>query len=210
MTVLKNSALVGRRVADGVGQVDRLRARLDDGLDDLPEAGSLRVASSAENCTSSVYRACSRPPSQRRDLFAGHPGLTLVQIGGRDEHVDAAARRRRPSQRADVFRAPRERRDDRRARRRITRRFGVGVGRNRKPGSICPPRVRSCRAIFSVSSIRNEKPGACSPSRRVVSKMVSRLPDIWEYLLSTFVAGSPATSQIYSCLGMISVTYAAA
>jgi hypothetical protein len=36
------------------------------------------------------------------------------------------------------------------------------------------PSAASCRAIRSFSSIRIEKPGACSPSRSVVSKMISR------------------------------------
>ena len=49
------------------------------------------------------------------------------------------------------------------------------------------PSASSWRASWSFSSMRIENPGACSPSRRVVSKMVSRLPDIG-FLLSTFVA----------------------
>ena len=44
-----------------------------------------------------------------------------------------------------------------------------------KPASMMStPSDDSCRAIFSFSSIRSEKPGACSPSRSVVSKIVSR------------------------------------
>ena len=40
------------------------------------------------------------------------------------------------------------------------------------------PSDRSWYAILSFSSIRSEKPGACSPSRRVVSKIVRRSPDM--------------------------------
>ena len=40
------------------------------------------------------------------------------------------------------------------------------------------PSARNWCAIFNFSSILSEKPGACSPSRRVVSKIVSRLPAI--------------------------------
>ena len=40
------------------------------------------------------------------------------------------------------------------------------------------PSAASCRESVSFSSMRIEKPGACSPSRRVVSKMIRRLLDM--------------------------------
>ena len=90
--------LVGRRVADRVGQVDGRGARLDDRFDDCHrKSGSLRVASSAENCTSSVNVRARRTASIAtfEAVRPRHAQLALeVQIGGGDEHVDALARGR--------------------------------------------------------------------------------------------------------------------
>ena len=54
----------GQRVADGVGQIDRRRARVDDGVGDVAEErrDRVRVASSAENSTSSANVRAGRPP----------------------------------------------------------------------------------------------------------------------------------------------------
>jgi hypothetical protein len=74
------------------------------GLDDLAEEirDRFRVASSAENCTSSVKCAAQRTaPSPLEALLARHAQLALeVQIGGRDEDVNRGARRRRSAQAA--------------------------------------------------------------------------------------------------------------
>ena len=104
---------------------------------------SLRVASSAENCTSSVLPG----PLDRIDggLEAGflrHPQLALeMQVGGGDEGVDAAARRRRqrPTRAVDVGRmTARERGNDGTpdVGRDETHRLGVGLRGDRKPGSM--------------------------------------------------------------------------
>ena len=53
--------------------------------------------------------------------------------------------------------------------------LGIGVRGDGEPASMTStPSVSSCRASCSFSSMRIENPGACSPSRSVVSKMISR------------------------------------
>ena len=48
-----------------------------------------------------------------------------------------------------------------------------------KPASIrSTPSASSCLASSTFSLVRSEKPGACSPSRRVVSKIVTRSVDM--------------------------------
>ena len=96
----------------------------------------------------------------------------------------AASGRERPGRAIDVAgRAAGERRDDR-ARHRLRHPpdgLRVGVRGDGEAGleDVARPAISSCRASRTFSSIRIENPGACSPSRRVVSKMI-RLFSSWD------------------------------
>src|SRR3546814_9927743 len=55
-----------------------------------------------------------------------------------------------------------------------------------KPASITSTFKRSsCRAMRSFSSLVIDAPGDCSPSRRVVSKIISRLDELADIAYST-------------------------
>ena len=134
---------------------------------------SLRVASSAENCTSSVYSRARRTAviAALEALLARHAELALqVQVGGRDEDVDAAraAPARAPSrpgrcpsawQRASAaMTGPRicvrDHADG----------LGVGLGGDREPGfDDVDAQASSCRASWSFSSIASR---SRAPARR--------------------------------------------
>jgi hypothetical protein len=115
----------------------------------------------------------------RDDLVRPEAKLLLhVQRAGREEDVDAGARRVRERSRrgvdvvelarqseATVTFVPRARRRGRLRSRRARRRA--------KPASITStPSRSSCSPISTFSSGRSAIPGACSPSRSVVSKIV--------------------------------------
>jgi len=69
-----------------------------------------------------------------------------------------------------------------------------------KPASIMStPSDDSCCAIFNFSSMRREKPGACSPSRSVVSKIVSRLVVVMVGGTSYLVTSGRTYCPIYTC-----------
>jgi hypothetical protein len=212
--------LVGRRVADRVGQVDRLGAGLDDRFDDLPQKrriGAGRVLSRELHVVGMLARQLDRRHGQAQALLARDAQLALeVQVGSRDEHVDAAARRRRqrPAGLLDVLgMAARQRRDHRPldVRGDHADRLGVGVGRNREA------------RFDDVDAKRPQLPGQLEllvdPQRktgRLLAVAQRRIEDGQpiaghvECLLPTFVTGWAATSPIYSYLGMINLTYAAA
>src|SRR5690606_18311660 len=70
-----------------------------------------------------------------------------------------------------------------------------------KPASITStPRSRRTWAIFSLASADMEKPGACSPSRRVVSKMMTRLGS--DAVISA-VLDTRSTRDILRGLGLV-------
>ena len=107
--------------------------------------------------------------------------LREVQVGCRDERVDARplGALQRLARALDVFGpAAGERRDDRAAarspppasplRHRPATRWGSRLRSGPRPAHRAAWRART----FSL--VRSEKPGACSPSRRVVSKIVTR------------------------------------
>ena len=89
------AVLLGRRVADGVGQVDGGGALADRDLHALAqevEPGAARILGAPFH----VVGEALRPPHALADplhsLLAGHPQLGLeVQVGGGQEDVDAAA-----------------------------------------------------------------------------------------------------------------------
>jgi hypothetical protein len=114
-------------------------------------------------------------------LVAGDAELGLqVQVGGREEDVDAPAlgAAERFAGQVDVpLHASGQRRDHGPTHfaRDIDHRAEVGLRRCGKPASITStPRMSSCRARRTLSSTLRLFPGACSPSLRVVSKIVIR------------------------------------
>ena len=148
------------------------------------KSGSLRVASSAENSTSSVNAARARD-GRDRGLEAGlarHPELDRqVQVRRGDERVDPAAACRWPATRRAVDvrrRAARERGDD------GTLdgfadppdRLGVGLRGDGEAGfdDVHAERLELPGQPDLLLDVASRSPGACSPSRRVVSKMTSR------------------------------------
>ena len=175
--------LLGERVADGVGEVDRRRSRLDRARDDLRDEGGLgagRVL--AENSTSSTRpatyatakRACSTTSAARARACAP---CGSGSSRGRRGCACARAPRRAPRRPRRGPRArPRERRDRRAVDARRRRRGRPRSRRARRRRS--PPRSRRRRgararsAISPFSSGESAMPGDCSPSLSVVSKIV--------------------------------------
>ena len=134
---------VRRRVADGIGQIDRRRADLDDRLDDAAEeveVASRGVLGRELHVEGVLARVADRVHRRLEALLAGHAQLRLqVQIRGRDERVDAALRRRldRPGRLLEVgAMAARQAGDDRTADLGgdLADRFGVGRRGDRKAG----------------------------------------------------------------------------
>jgi len=69
------------RIADGVGEIDRRRARLDGSVDDSSRnSNSVRLASSGENSMSFVYwrRLFDRFDADADDLFLPFAQLVLA------------------------------------------------------------------------------------------------------------------------------------
>ena len=165
----KNVAdLVRRRIADRVGQIDGRAPGRDDFLD-RPGTGSpvapRRVLRRELHVVGVAARAVDRGDRGIEAGLARHPQLALeVQVGGGDEHVDAAPRRR--------ARAPRRRDRCRPALQRASaamigprtcvaidpHRFGVRFGGDREPG------------LDDVHAERRELPRQRRASRRCASK----------------------------------------
>ena len=83
------------RVADRVGQVDRGRAGLHDGLDDLHQVvgvapGRVHRAELELGVAAQLLAPVADPADRLGEgLLAGHPDLVLeVDLAGRDEHVE--------------------------------------------------------------------------------------------------------------------------
>src|SRR5829696_999350 len=171
-------------------------------------SGSLRVASSAENCTSSTCRRAARTaaiaPSIHcwrvirsfRSRCRSEVAMNTCRRfrgAGASAHAArsmslalhlASAATTGPRMCAATMRTP-------------SASASEAIG---KPASMMStPRAVSFRAIFSFSSMRIEKPGACSPSRNVVSKIVRWFLDKWVLrMFSYVVSDAAARSPIYS------------
>ena len=129
---------VGRAVADGVRQVDRGRAVVDGGLDDAAQeiaVASRRVLGRKLHVVGELPRAADAVNDRGQAGVAGDAQLALeVQVGGRQERVDAAplGRSERAGGFLDVLRpASRQRGDHRTPDVAGDVRHGLGVGRRR-------------------------------------------------------------------------------
>ena len=163
---------------------------------------SLRVASSAENSTSSVNCRARRTPSSTSSRHVSRVMRSLrgeVQIGGREERVDARPLGRLRA-RAPPPRCPAA--GERASAAMVGRRTSAAICRTAsasagdaigKPASMMStPSASSARASVSLAGTSSEKPGACSPSRSVVSKMTTRAATVAH---ASFVAVGQARSQ---------------
>ena len=99
IAVKKVADLVRNGEADGVGQVDRRAPGRDDGFDDAAEevqVAARRILGRELDVVGVLPRLRDGGDGGVETGFLRHAELALeVQIGGRDERVDAAARRRR-------------------------------------------------------------------------------------------------------------------
>ena len=174
--------LVRQRVADRVGEVDDRRAGRDRacGRPRRGTSGSERVASSAENSTSSQRsRAYATDQATRSSTSSGvEPELALhVQRARRDEDVHAAARcvgerATVASTSSCVVRASEATvAVETAAAAAATPAKSPGEDAA-KPASITStPNCSSAAATSAFSSGRSAMPGDCSPSLKVVSKI---------------------------------------
>jgi hypothetical protein len=68
-----------------------------------------------------------------------------------------------------------------------------------KPASMMStPSASSARASVSLASTSREKPGACSPSRRVVSKIMTRAESLLILLVVTVWRGRSQSDNYYN------------
>ncbi len=206
--------LVGRGVADRIGQVDRRRARLDDRFDDarqkihVASAWRLRQRTARRRCSP---RACLTAAIARSQALIARDVQFLreMQVGGRDERVDARAlgALQRLARALDVFGpAAGQRGDDRppHARGHLLHAFRIvqrGDGKARFD-QVHAQRIELLWRARTFSLVRSEKPGACSPSRRVVSKIVTR-----SVAMLTFVRHLALNRQIYINEFVITIAY---
>ena len=175
--------VLGReRVADRVGQVDRRgagRDRLAADSSQEDRVGARRVLGRELHLVGPSGRVGDCEADLLDDLVGLEPELALHVQGARcDEDVDARASRARHrlDRRVDVLAARAGKRgdgrtvDDRATSRTPSKSPGEDAG---NPASITStPRRSSCSAISAFSCGCSAMPGDCSPSRKVVSKMV--------------------------------------
>ena len=203
-------------VADRVRNVDRGGAGLDDGFDHLREEielGARGVLGRELDVVAELARDLHALDGRADDLLLRHVELVLaMDRAGREEHVDAAAsppaaiafatssmssrlQRARPqmigpcTSRATAFtlsQSPRE-----------------AAG---KPASMTStPRSASARATRSFSGCAMLHPGDCSPSRSVVSKIMTRsrwdmgLPRSMAQVVSRGLAPATACGRAAPC-----------
>ena len=133
---MKNVAdLVRHREADRVGQIHRGAAGGDDGFDHAAEkihVAARRILGRELHVVGVLTRLANRGHRRLEAPLLRHAELALeVQVGGRDERVDAAARRRRerPAGAVDVGgMAARERGDHRALNGGRDQTHGLGIG----------------------------------------------------------------------------------
>ena len=179
------AGFVRRRVADRVRQVDGGRAFADDRLDHAAQEVAVapgRILRRKLHIVGELPREANRRDGQLEARLARDAQLARqMQIGGREEGVDARARGRleRARRLFDVLRAargPARRSSAAGSRRAIWRTASESAAEAiGKPASMMStPSASRARASVSLAGTSSEKPGACSPSRSVVSKMTTR------------------------------------
>src|SRR3984893_11719916 len=165
------------------------------------KSGSVRVASSAENSTSSVNRRASRTPLTAASRHASRVIRSFrvrcrsevamnVWMRFRSAPASARAASSMSSLRQRASAAITGRRTSRETCATASASAADAMG---KPASMMStPSASRARAIVSLSGTSIVNPGACSPSRRVVSKMTMRAESM---LILCVVAAGRCRSQ---------------